>query len=166
VGVRHQIIDLSSIKPLLKGSSQTDDVIVPEGHYEDPVMKITVVPNRNMILLSVGAAMAIGCRAKLVAYAAHAGDHAIYPDCRPEFVTSIAQTLSLCHYDGGVELWTPFVYETKARIVTIGTRLGVPYERTYSCYSGREKQCGKCGTCVERREAFAINQLEDPAGYE
>ena len=133
LGVPHTVCDLSNIKPLLRGSSQTDDVAVPEGHYEDPVMRLTVVPNRNMILLAVASAMAIGNGSRTVAYAAHAGDHAVYPDCRPEFVEALQAALHLCHYDGGVDLYTPFLGQTKAQIADLGTTLKVPYELTYSC---------------------------------
>jgi 7-cyano-7-deazaguanine synthase len=164
--IQHEIVDLRHIKRLLKGSSQTDDVPVPEGHYEDPSMKVTVVPNRNMILLSLAAAMAIGIGAKTVAYAAHAGDHAIYPDCRPEFVGAMRTVMELCHYDGGVELRAPFLHLSKATIVKTGLRLKVPYESTYTCYSGRERPDGTCGTCVERLEAFKLAGATDPVEYE
>jgi 7-cyano-7-deazaguanine synthase len=166
LGVLPTICDLSNIKPLLRGSSQTDDVAVPEGHYEDPVMRLTVVPNRNMILLAVASAMAIGNGSRTVAYAAHAGDHACYPDCRPEFVDALQVALHLCHYDGGVDLYAPFLGQTKAQIADLGTTLKVPYELTYSCYAGRILHCGLCGTCCERRLCFEDAGLHDPIDYE
>src|SRR6185369_1339060 len=147
LGVEHDTCNLDALKPLLKGSSQTDNVAVPEGHYADPVMRVTVVPNRNMIMLAVAAATAISNGASHVAYAAHAGDHAVYPDCRPEFIRAMDGALKLCHYDGGVSLMNPFATITKAEIVRHGLQLKVPYELTYSCYTGKEKHCGRCGTC-------------------
>ena len=165
VRVPHIECDLGQIRGLLRGSSQTDAVPVPEGHYEDPVMRLTVVPNRNMILLSVAAATAIGIGAKVVAYAAHTGDHAVYPDCRPEFIKALGTALRLCHYDDGVRLMSPFVNKSKADIARIGAGLAVPFELTYSCYQGQAKHCGKCGTCVERREAFQLSGISDPTEY-
>ena len=164
--VPHIDCDLGSVRDLLRGSSQTDDVAVPSGHYADPVMRVTVVPNRNMMLLAVAAAAAIGRGANVVAYAAHAGDHPVYPDCRPAFIDALRAALKLCHFDGGVELLAPFSNMSKTEIVTLGHLLGVPYELTYSCYAGREKHCGLCGTCTERRMAFEENGMRDPVEYE
>lgn len=168
-------LDLSNIQPLLAGSSQTDArVAVPAGNYDDPAMRVTVVPNRNMILLSVAAAAVIGWAHELgdgrgpkaVAYAAHSGDHAIYPDCRYEFVETMREAFHLCHYDDGVKLWTPFVESTKADLVRRGHYLGVPFHLTWSCYRGGEKHCGRCGTCRERIEAFSLAGVPDPTIYE
>lgn len=164
-GVPIQVADLSRITPILGGSSQTDESIpVPEGHYTDPSMKATVVPNRNMLMLSLAAAHAIASGASRVLYAAHAGDHPIYPDCRPEFVMALQQALRFCHYEP-IVLDAPFVTVSKAEIVKLGTTLGVPFELTWSCYQGRVKHCGKCGTCVERREAFELAGVPDPTRY-
>jgi 7-cyano-7-deazaguanine synthase len=151
------------------GSSQTDkSVPVPEGHYEEESMKQTVVPNRNMILLALAGAWAISTKSDAIAYAAHSGDHAIYPDCRPEFTEAMSDALRLCDWHE-VKLMRPFLYPTpmsKADIVKLGTSLGVPFELTWSCYKGGEKHCGKCGTCVERVEAFQLAGVEDPTEYE
>ena len=173
-GVPHTEIDLRSVGQFLKGSSQTDpSVAVPQGRYDDPSMKVTVVPNRNMMMLSIAAAFGIGQGIYSIAYAAHAGDHAIYPDCRPEFVESMKLVLSHCDYKK-VKLLTPFLKSSKANIVKAGTKIGMPFEKTWSCYSpiyfnenGDEKMihCGKCGTCVERREAFRLAKVEDPTQY-
>jgi 7-cyano-7-deazaguanine synthase len=158
-------IDLSSTLNLFGGSSQTDNLIpVPEGHYEEESMKLTVVPNRNMVLLSLATAWAVSTKSDLVAYAAHRGDHAIYPDCRPEFVDAMAHAVSLCDWHK-VRLVVPFATMTKAEIVKEGARLGVPFELTYSCYKGGIEHCGKCGTCTERREAFQLAGVLDPAVY-
>lgn len=150
---------------LLKGSSQTDkSVNVPEGHYADESMKTTVVPNRNMMMLSIAGAIGIANDCSAVAYACHAGDHAIYPDCRPEFVNVMAEAFKLCHFDP-VQLLTPYLLLKKSDIVRIGSEISVPYQLTWSCYKGGSYHCGKCGTCVERREAFVHAGVKDPTEY-
>jgi len=166
--VRHTIVDLS-LADIFKGasSSQTDAAIeVPEGHYADESMKTTVVPNRNMVLLSIAGAVAISRGAEFLYYGAHAGDHAIYPDCRPQFAQAMAKAFLLCDWKQ-LHLLTPFMNKTKADIVTIGAQLNVPFGLTYSCYKGELlTHCGKCGTCVERREAFIEAGIPDPTMYE
>ncbi len=164
--IAYEIADLRSIANLIDTSSLTNrNIAVPEGHYEAHSMKITVVPNRNMILLSIAAGWAIALKAEGVGYAAHSGDHAIYPDCRPEFIESIAQTIQLAD-DHKIKLHTPFKNFSKADICKLGTKLGVPFDLTWSCYKGQEKHCGKCGTCIERKEAFQLAKVEDPTIYE
>jgi 7-cyano-7-deazaguanine synthase len=166
LGVTHEVADLSSLRRLLAGSALTSpDVPVPEGHYEDESMKATVVPNRNMLLLSVAAGFAISRQAEGVAYGAHAGDHAIYPDCRPEFVSRMAEALMLVDWEP-LQLFAPFVRMTKADIVREGARLRVPLGDTWSCYKGGAFHCGKCGTCVERKEAFVLAGVADPTVYQ
>ena len=128
-------------------------------------MKATVVPNRNMMLLAVAAAVGIAEKAQAIAYAAHAGDHAIYPDCRPDFIIAMKGALELCDWNP-VTLHTPYALWSKADIVREGALLGVPYHLTWSCYKGGEKHCGRCGTCVERIEAFQKALVEDPTVYE
>jgi 7-cyano-7-deazaguanine synthase len=150
---------------LLGGSALTDPSIsLPEGHYAEDSMKATVVPNRNMILLSLAAGHAISLQFDTVAYAAHAGDHTIYPDCRPEFATAMDEALKLCDWNT-VSLYRPFVQLSKHDLVRKGNELGVPFEKTWSCYAGNDKHCGKCGTCVERKEAFELVGLLDPTEY-
>lgn len=164
-GVEYHIADLSAIRPLLGGSSQTDDnVAVPHGHYAAETMKLTVVPNRNMIMLSVAIAWAISTKSESVNYAAHGGDHAIYPDCREEFASSLNTTALLADWHQ-VRIDRPFVRESKAGIVALGQGLGVPFDETWSCYEGASAHCGKCGTCVERREAFKLAGVPDPTIY-
>lgn len=163
--VDHELIDLSCLRTILKGSSQTDDAPVPHGHYADESMKVTVVPNRNMILLSVAAAAAIGRGMNTVYYGAHAGDHAIYPDCRPPFVQAMKTALRRCHFYE-VNLVAPYLHYSKAGILKDASAMGLPFELTYSCYEGGEKHCGKCGTCVERREAFVSAGVVDPTIYQ
>jgi 7-cyano-7-deazaguanine synthase len=158
--LRWKSVNLRTLQPLLP-SALTFFGEIPEGHYNEPSMKQTVVPNRNMILLSVAAGYAEGIGAGFVAYAVHTEDHYIYPDCRPEFVESAARTIKLAT-DGKVKLIAPFAYLTKVEIVKLGNKLGVPFERTWSCYKGGERPCLRCGTCVERAEAFSKAGLEDP----
>lgn len=163
--VEHLLFDLSDYGRLLKSSSQTNPrTAPPAGHYADPTMRITVVPNRNMIMLALAAGIAIDRGYDTVAYAAHAGDHAVYPDCRPMFMDAMTEALALSHYEP-IDLYTPFREMTKAEIVRMGRDLAVPFEKTYSCYNGRELHCGTCGTCVERHEAFELAGVPDPTRY-
>jgi 7-cyano-7-deazaguanine synthase len=150
---------------LLGGSSLTDNSIsLPLGHYAEESMKSTVVPNRNMILLSLAAGHAISLKFDTVAYAAHAGDHTIYPDCRPEFADAMENALSKADWNK-INLHRPFVKMNKSDLVKLGIELGVPFEKTWSCYAGGKLHCGKCGTCVERKEAFELIGLSDPTKY-
>ena len=165
LGITHQVADLSAIQALLAGSSLTSpEISVAEGHYTEESMKTTVVPNRNMILLALATGHALSIGAQQVAYAAHSGDHAIYPDCRNEFADAMAQAMALCDWNQ-VELSRPFVDWTKADIVRRGAELGVPFGQTWSCYQGGDKHCGRCGTCIERREAFDLAGVADPTAY-
>lgn len=164
--IPHEVADLTALLPLLGGSSQTDPSIpVPEGHYTAETMKATVVPNRNMILLAVAAARCLSLKFDAVAYAAHSGDHAIYPDCRPIFVKSMKSSIALCDLRG-IDLHAPYVFKTKAEIVKSGESNHVPFALTWSCYKGGTLHCGKCGTCVERIEAFQLAGVPDPTVYE
>lgn len=165
IDVPHEMVDLSAIKHLLAGSSLTSSEIeVAEGHYTEATMKSTVVPNRNMILLALATGYALSSGAEKIAYAAHSGDHAIYPDCRNEFADAMAEAIRLCDWKM-VELMRPFVDWTKADIVRRGAELDVPFARTWSCYKGGAVHCGRCGTCIERREAFYLANLEDQTRY-
>jgi 7-cyano-7-deazaguanine synthase len=162
LGIPFDVADLSTLRPFLGGSSQTDDTMpVPEGHYAAESMKLTVVPNRNMIMLAVAAGYAMSISADTVAYAAHAGDHAIYPDCRPEFADALDHAIGLADWKK-VKLERPFIHLTKTEIAALGYSLNVPFEDTWSCYKGSAYHCGKCGTCVERHEALGE---KDPTEY-
>jgi 7-cyano-7-deazaguanine synthase len=165
---RYDVLDLSALTPFLSGSALTDDIDVPEGHYAAPTMAVTVVPNRNAIMLAVAYAVAVAEGAEMVATAVHAGDHFIYPDCRPEFIQAF-DAMERYATDGyaadGLHLNAPFVNMSKAEIVTLGASLFVPYADTWSCYKGGEFHCGVCGTCVERREAFQLAGVTDPTIY-
>ncbi len=166
LGVPHHLVDLRAVGQLLGGSALTDQVDVPDGHYAEETMRITVVPNRNAIMLAVAFGVAAACKADAVAAAVHGGDHFIYPDCRPGFVQAFA-AMQAHALDGMAEvaLHTPYVRRTKADIVTDGARLGVPFADTWSCYKGGAVHCGRCGTCVERREAFHLAGVADPTVY-
>jgi 7-cyano-7-deazaguanine synthase len=161
----HKIIDISGIKAVMKNSALTDDIEVPEGHYEEPSMKVTVVPNRNAILLSLAVAEAVSHEAGFVFYGAHSGDHAIYPDCRREFVEAFNDMAAIANYEP-VEILVPFIDMDKGDILKIGYELEVDYAQTWTCYAGRAKACGKCGACVERLEAFESIGESDPLEYE
>jgi 7-cyano-7-deazaguanine synthase len=161
-------LDLSTLAPILKGSALTDTIAVPEGHYAASNMASTVVANRNAILLAVAYALAVSTNANVVATAVHSGDHAIYPDCRPTFITSFAAMEQLAtegFASPDLRLVAPFVNIPKTEIVRIGHTLGIDYSQTWSCYKGGLLHCGKCGTCVERKEAFAYASVPDPTIY-
>ena len=164
--IRHTLIDISSVGAALEGSALTDEVAVPDGHYAEDTMKITVVPNRNAIMLSIAYGIAAAQGAEAVAAAFHGGDHYIYPDCRPEFVHAF-EAMQAAALEGmaDIKLYTPFLEKTKADIVAEGAQLGVVFSLTWSCYKGGEQHCGRCGTCVERREAFEIAGIQDPTDY-
>jgi 7-cyano-7-deazaguanine synthase len=166
LGALHQLIDISHIGAMLGGSALTHDIAVPDGHYAEETMKVTVVPNRNAIMLAIAYGIASANGADAVAAAVHGGDHFIYPDCRPAFIEAF-QTMQNCALDGqsNIKLYTPFVMISKADIVSIGETLAVPYEKTWSCYKGGTRHCGRCGTCVERIEAFDIAKVVDPTEY-
>lgn len=161
LGVPYKVVDVNVLGRLAPSSLTREDVAVPEGHYEDESMKQTVVPNRNMVLISLATSYAIGLGINKVYYAAHSGDHAIYPDCRPAFLIALGKALKLCDYTP-ICLEAPYMYWDKSDIVKRGLELEVDYSLTWSCYLGKEKPCGKCGTCTERAEAFSKAGAKDP----
>lgn len=165
LGIPHKVVDITAINSLLAGSSLTSDIEIPEGHYAEASMQSTVVPNRNMILLSLAIGYAVSLGAEAVYYGAHSGDHAIYPDCRPEFVEKMNAISLIANYEP-VRIEVPYLRNNKAEILADGLRMNLDYSQTWTCYNGREKACGKCGACVERLEAFAANQVTDPLQYE
>jgi len=138
---------------------------IPEGHYADPNMKKTVVPFRNGIMLAFSTGIAESCGAEAIMLGNHFGDHAVYPDCRKDFVEAMSQAMTLGTYEK-IKLYAPFTEITKTDIAVLGDKLGVDWSLTYSCYNGRDKHCGKCGTCVERIEAFHDGKVNDPTEYE
>lgn len=164
--VPHHLIDMRPVGAALTGSALTDDVDVPDGHYAEETMRVTVVPNRNAIMLAIGFGVAAANGDEAVGTAVHGGDHFIYPDCRPAFTQSF-EAMQRAALDGyaNVRLHAPFVEVSKADIVREGARHGTPFAQTWSCYKGGAVHCGRCGTCVERREAFHLARIEDPTVY-
>ncbi|MBO4965462.1 MAG: 7-cyano-7-deazaguanine synthase QueC [Muribaculaceae bacterium] len=165
LGIEHIVVPLQFMGQYFKSSllSGADDI--PEGNYDEENMKSTVVPFRNGIMLAVACGLAESRGLKHVMLANHGGDHAIYPDCRPGFVTAMSAAMREGTYDG-IDIIAPYTNLTKSDIAAIGGRLGMDYSLTYSCYKGGEKHCGKCGTCRERKEAFQLAGLPDPTSYE
>jgi 7-cyano-7-deazaguanine synthase len=165
LNVPHKIISLSVLNDIAPSALTRDDWDVPEGHYADENMKETVVPNRNMVMLSLATSYAIGIKAKYLFYGVHSGDHAIYPDCRPDFYNYMQDAIMRADWNE-VLLRAPYVNIDKGDIVIKGKELNVDYSKTWTCYKGKEKACGKCGSCVERLEAFSKAELKDPLEYE
>ena len=163
---RHDILELP-LGSMLTGSALTDETVeVPHGHYAADNMAVTVVPNRNAILISLAYAVAVARGADAVLVGVHAGDHFVYPDCRAPFVEALDQALQLGNEGyGSVRLEAPFVHHSKTDVARLGDRLGVDWTSTWSCYEGGDVHCGRCGTCVERREAFRDAGVDDPTTY-
>ena len=164
LGVRHEMIAMEFVNRLFASDLLKSGGDIPEGHYEAENMKQTVVPFRNAIMLSIACGFAESVGAEGLVIAAHGGDHAIYPDCREEFMRAMGDAMRLGTY-AGVALLRPFIAMTKGQIAAEGAKLGVDFARTWSCYKGGDIHCGTCGTCVERREAFADAGLRDPTEY-
>ncbi len=165
LNIPHRIIHLPFIKDCFRSSLLSGSEAVPEGNYDEQNMRSTVVPFRNGIMLSIAAGMAENEGLQYIMLANHAGDHAIYPDCRPAFVKAMNEAVKTGTYNG-VELLTPYTDLTKADIARIGKSLGIDYSETWSCYKGGEHHCGKCGTCRERRDALRQAGIEDHTIYE
>jgi 7-cyano-7-deazaguanine synthase len=163
--LRHEVIPLEFANQLFASDLLKSGGEIPEGHYAAENMKRTVVPFRNGIMLSIACGLAESMGAEGLVIAAHTGDHTIYPDCREDFMRAMGEAMRL-GTDAGVQLLRPFIALTKGQIATEGARLGVDFARTWSCYKGGAVHCGKCGTCVERREAFLEAGMVDPTMYE
>lgn len=163
-GIKRTLVDLPFINELFKSDLLKSGGEIPEGHYADPVMKKTVVPFRNGIMLAIAAGFAESIGADMLILGNHAGDHAVYPDCRPEFADAMADAINHGTYKE-ILLSRPFENISKGDIVVEGVKLGVPYHLTYSCYKGEAVHCGKCGTCYERKEAFRDAGVNDPTLY-
>lgn len=163
----HHFVDLSALRPLLAGSALTDAAVgVPEGHYADESMRATVVPNRNAILANVLIGAAVAAGAQTVGLGVHAGDHAVYPDCRPQFIDTLnALAAVACEGFAPPTVQAPFVHISKTEIARRGHDLGAPFALTWSCYKGGSAHCGRCGTCVERAESFRDAGVADPTVY-
>lgn len=169
-------VNLTSITELISNSALTshehgnghigfEEIEVPEGHYAEENMKQTIVPNRNMIMASIAIGLAVSRGYEFVATGVHAGDHWVYPDCRPEFIELLRQValtanegLHKFHPNLG-PVYAPYLHKTKADIAYRALQLNVPLHLTWSCYKGGETHCGRCGTCVERLEAIGEAQM-------
>lgn len=165
LGIKHIVIHLGFMHQYFKSSLLEGAEAIPEGNYDDENMKSTVVPFRNGIMLSIAAGVAESNGLKYVMMANHGGDHTIYPDCRPEFVSAMSEATRLGTYPG-IEVLAPYTGITKSDIARHGKALGIDYAETWSCYKGGEHHCGKCGTCRERIEALADAGIEDHTVYD
>jgi 7-cyano-7-deazaguanine synthase len=165
LGIEHITIDLAFMPQYFKSSLLEGADAIPEGHYADENMKSTVVPFRNGIMLSIAAGIAESRGLKYVMMANHGGDHTIYPDCRAEFVEAMSEATKAGTFPG-IEILAPYTNITKADIARKGKELGIDYSKTWSCYKGADVHCGKCGTCVERKEALRDAGIEDTTIYE
>lgn len=164
LGIKHFVISLDFMGRYFKSSLLEGADAIPEGHYEDSNMKSTVVPFRNGIMLAIATGIAESNGLKYVMMANHGGDHAIYPDCRTEFVSAFDAATRAGTYEG-VSILAPYTGITKADIARKGKALRLDYSETWSCYKGGNTHCGRCGTCVERREALAEAGIEDTTKY-
>lgn len=165
----HDIVDITTVGTFLQGSALTDPTVeVPDGPYDGASMAVTVVPNRNAILLTIAYGIAVVEHAEVVAIGVHAGDHTLYPDCRPQFIETFdamqKKAVEGCGHPG-LHLYAPFIHLKKHEIVALGAKLNVPYQVTWSCYKGEKLHCGTCGTCLERKEAFERAGIPDPITY-
>lgn len=163
--IEHIVIPLKFVHDYFKSSLLEGAEAIPEGHYADENMKSTVVPFRNGIMLSIACGIAESRKLKNVMIANHLGDHAIYPDCRGKFIKAMDSAMCAGTYDG-IRIVAPYTDLTKTDVARHGKLLGIDYSKTWSCYKGGEKHCGKCGTCVERKEALRDAGIVDPTEYE
>ena len=165
LGIPHKVISLPFIHEMFHSSLLEGADAIPEGHYADENMRSTVVPFRNGIMLAICAGLAEDSGLAHVMLANHAGDHSIYPDCRPEFVEAMSKAVQSGTYTK-TDVWAPYTLLTKADIARRGAAMGIDYAETWSCYKGGDVHCGRCGTCVERREALAEAGVKDTTVYE
>ena len=163
-GIPYHEIDLRPISVHLESALLNGAEAIPTGDYAEENMKQTVVPFRNGIFLAIAAGIAESKEAEGLVIAAHGGDHALYPDCREEFMAAMSAAISHGTY-ANLQILRPFIANTKAEITAIGAKLGVDFAHTYSCYCGGEQHCGQCSTCRERRESFAAAGIPDPTPY-
>ena len=165
LGIEHLVIELGFMGRYFQSSLLSGADAIPSGNYDEENMKSTVVPFRNGIMLSIACGLAESRGLKRVLIANHGGDHAIYPDCRPEFIDAMDAAMRAGTYVN-VEIAAPYTNLSKSDLVRRGAKLGVDYSQTYSCYRGGEQHCGTCGTCTERKEAFLEAGIPDPTAYE
>lgn len=165
LGIPHLVIKLDFMSRYFESSLLSGADAIPEGNYDEQNMKSTVVPFRNGIMLSIAAGLAESRGFTELMIANHSGDHSIYPDCRPGFISAMSRAVEEGTYTG-IHIFAPYTGLTKAEIVGRGIKAGVDYSHTYSCYRGGDLHCGRCGTCMERREAFRLVGVDDPVKYE
>ena len=165
LGIKHIIIPLDFMHTYFKSSLLEGADAIPEGHYADSNMKSTVVPFRNGIMLAIACGIAESNKLTRVRIANHSGDHTIYPDCRQQFIDAMSAAMTNGTYEG-VHIFAPYTNISKANIAQRGARIGINYAETYSCYKGGVNHCGKCGTCIERREALAEAGVTDTTTYD
>lgn len=165
LAIEHLVIPLSFMEQYFTSSLLKGGADIPEGHYADDNMKSTVVPFRNGIMLSIAAGLAESRHLRHVMMANHSGDHAIYPDCRPQFVEAMSAAISAGTYEH-LTVLAPYTDISKTAIAQRGKALGIDYSETWSCYKGGERHCGKCGTCIERKEALRDAGIIDTTDYE
>jgi 7-cyano-7-deazaguanine synthase len=161
LGVKHTVVDVSQLTKLISNSALTGDIEVPEGHYESENMKLTVVPNRNMIMASIAIGYAVNKDIEWIGLGVHAGDRAQYPDCTPEFISALRKIAKIANYHP-VKIWAPFLFLDKGDIAIVGKKLNVDYSLSWTCYQGGDKPCMKCGSCNERTAAFVKADMKDP----
>ena len=165
LGIKHIIIPLDFMHTYFKSSLLEGADAIPEGHYAASNMKSTVVPFRNGIMLAIACGIAESNKLTRVLIANHSGDHTIYPDCRQQFIDAMSAAMTNGTYEG-VHIFAPYTNISKANIAQRGARIGINYAETYSCYKGGVNHCGKCGTCIERREALAEAGVTDTTTYD
>lgn len=167
LNIPHRLIDISFMSDMLSKTSliAKNNIDIPEGDYREESMKSTVVPARNLIMSSIAISLASEIQAHKVAIGVHSGDHDIYPDCRPEFIEKLNEVAKIADY-WKVEIIAPYVDMSKGDIVRRGLEIGADYSDAWTCYKGKEKACGACGSCIERLEAFEDNNAVDPIEYE
>ena len=165
LAIDHRLIDIRAVHSLMDSSALTDsEYAMPSGEYAEGNLAATVVPNRNMVLLSLAIAYAVNIGADVCFYGAHGGDHVLYPDCRPEFVDRMNAVSAIANFEP-VHIEAPYLHSDKATILADGLAMGLDYAQTWTCYLGEELACGRCGSCHERLAAFAANGLTDPLRY-
>ena len=162
VGIEHRLVELQGLSAVLNNNALTNSEIdVPTGEYQEGTIQVTTVPNRNMIFLAVAIGWAADLKFNGVAFGAHAGEHTNYPDCKRPFAEAMNAAALVCDWSP-IEVHAPFIDWNKGQIVERGLEIGVPFEMTWSCYNGREQPCGECSTCIDRAQAFEINNSLDP----
>lgn len=165
LGIEHLVIPLDFMAKYFKSALLEGADAIPDADYATENMTATVVPFRNGIMLSIAAGIAESRGLKRVLIANHSGDHTIYPDCRPGFISAMSEATRRGTYPG-IVVDAPFTNLTKAEIARQGSAAGADFSLTYSCYKGGEHHCGKCATCRERRQAFVDAELPDPTVYD